>query len=149
MAGQSEAATATEPAIVDMHADGELGDADACGEATKTTSLGCESEPPAAQPEACDNSDVQHQDAADMLAQQLDQLVHSVSAVEELSRRAREAATNDLGCMTRWKPHSNSTPDGSRQACAIRDQAQRFMNVPSGRRPGEPQSPSSPKPSAL
>src|SRR2546422_4064516 len=36
------------------------------------------------------------EDSADALAQQLEQLVHSVSVVEELSRRAREAARTDL-----------------------------------------------------
>src|SRR5262245_24188028 len=95
LAVQVEEATATEDTIVGIDGDGEFGYAHATGEANQTTSLACESEQPAAPVDDFDN-DVEHHEPADMLAQQLDQLVRSVSVVEELSRRAREAATSDL-----------------------------------------------------
>src|SRR5438046_100094 len=85
---------ATEQAIVDTHAGGRH-ETDAGGETTEATLIASDSERAAPYPYVSENID-EHQDAADMLAQQLDQLVHSVSAVEELSRRAREAATNDV-----------------------------------------------------
>jgi hypothetical protein len=138
---QSEEATATEPTIVDIQADGELGNGDAYGDATQTTSIACESEPPAAQPEACDNSDVDHQDAADMLALQLDQLVHSVSIVEELSRRARQAATGDLGLFDALEASQQQYAGRLAQACALRDQAKQVHERAFGqeaRRAAEP-----------
>src|SRR5207302_6759620 len=65
----------------------------------------------------------EHQDAADMLAQQLDQLVHSVSVVEELSRRAREAATSDLALYDALEASQQQYAGRLAQAYAIREQA--------------------------
>jgi len=63
------------------------------------------------------------EDPADALAQQLVQLVHSVSIVEELSRRAREAARTDLALYEALHASQQQYVDRLAQATGIRDQA--------------------------
>jgi hypothetical protein len=60
---------------------------------------------------------------ADMLGQQLEQVVHSVGVVEELSRRARETATSDLARHDALEVSRQQYADHLEHACAIRDQA--------------------------
>src|SRR5262249_20116549 len=135
-----EKAPAAEPAIVDIHTNGELVDADASCEATPTTSAMDRSEAPAPQLEVSIDSD-EHHDVADKLALQLDQLVHSVSVVEELSRRARETATSDLGLYDALEASQQQYAGRLTQACAIRDQAQQVHDRAFGqeaRRAAEP-----------
>jgi hypothetical protein len=59
----------------------------------------------------------------DDLAQQLDELVRSVGVVEELSRRAREAATNDLARYDALLGSQQQYADRLHQARSIADQA--------------------------
>jgi hypothetical protein len=62
-------------------------------------------------------------DSADALAQQLEQLVRTISVVEELSRRAREAATTDLALYEALHASQQQYVDRLAQATALRDQA--------------------------
>ena len=57
------------------------------------------------------------------LGQQLEQLLRSVSVVEELSRHAREVAATDLGLYDALVASQAQYSDRLAQACAIRDQA--------------------------
>jgi hypothetical protein len=59
----------------------------------------------------------------DVLRQQLEQLVQSVSIVEELSRRARETAAGDLALYQALLASQQQYAERLDQACAIRDQA--------------------------
>jgi hypothetical protein len=60
---------------------------------------------------------------AEALSTQLDQLIRSVGIVEELSRRAREAAADDLTRYDALLASCEQYIQGREQACAIRDQA--------------------------
>jgi hypothetical protein len=62
-------------------------------------------------------------DVTDRLAEQLEQLVQSVSAVEDLSRRAREIASTDLARYDALLNSQQQYDTGLEQARAIRDQA--------------------------
>jgi hypothetical protein len=62
-------------------------------------------------------------DAPDTLVQQLEHLVRSVGVVEDLSRRAREVATTDLGLYDALVASEGQYADRLAHACAIRDQA--------------------------
>ena len=63
-------------------------------------------------------------DATNSLARQLEQIVESVSVVEELSRRAREVASTDLALYDALQASQQQYSERLGQACAIRDQAQ-------------------------
>jgi hypothetical protein len=63
------------------------------------------------------------QEASEILAQQLAQLVHSVSIGEELSRRAREAAIGDFAVCDSLEASQQQYADRLAQACTIRDRA--------------------------
>ena len=67
------------------------------------------------------------------LAGQLDQLVRSVTAVEELSQRAREAAANDLARYEALLASSQQYGQYLDQACTLRDQAQQALDRAFGR----------------
>lgn len=114
--------------------------ADARCDAAETTSTVGESEPSALRVE--DSSDSgEPQDTADVLAHQLEKLVQSVSVVEELSRRAREAATNDLALHDALEASGQQYAGRLAQACAIRDQARQVHEYAFGqeaRRAAEP-----------
>ncbi|HET6316272.1 MAG TPA: hypothetical protein VFG86_07430, partial [Chloroflexota bacterium] len=122
MASKFVEATATEHTTVDIQVDDDvLIDTDAPSDVSETTPIARESEPAAPPAEELSDSD-EHQNAADMLAQQLDQLVHSVSMVEELSRRARDAATTDLALYDALEASQQQYAGRLAEASAIRDQ---------------------------
>jgi hypothetical protein len=62
---------------------------------------------------------------AEALSTQLDQLVRSVGLIEELSRRARETAADDLARYDALLGSEEQYTRGLEQACTIRDQARR------------------------
>src|SRR3982074_1622584 len=62
-------------------------------------------------------------DTAEALAARLDHLVHTVSAVEELSRQAREAAACDFARSEALVLSYQQYVERLEHACAIRDQA--------------------------
>jgi hypothetical protein len=64
---------------------------------------------------------------ADTLGRQLEQLVQSVGAVEELSRRARETAAGDLALYEALLASRQQYAERLDQARAIRDQAQAVL----------------------
>src|SRR5207244_9270201 len=68
-------------------------------------------------------SDFVDTDATNALARQLEQIVESVSVVEELSRRAREVASTDLALYDALQASHQQYSERLGQACAIRDQA--------------------------
>ncbi len=65
---------------------------------------------------------------ADLLSAQLDQLVRSVVVVEELSRRAREAAADDLARYDALLASREQYTRGLDHACTIRDQARKVLD---------------------
>jgi hypothetical protein len=112
-----EVATASELGTGAINVDGDVEDSG--GDATETRAIAGES----ARPSDDDGESGDPEEATEILAQQLAQLVHSVTVVEELSRRAREAATGDLAVYDSLEASQQQYADRLAQACAIRNQA--------------------------
>lgn len=116
-----EESTDTECEQPAAHAD-TLGSIDDMSEATDTVTA--ESNAAASNADSAASSTGDEPDSEpETLGQQLEQLVRSVSVVEELSRRARDLATTDLSRYDALLESQAQYADRLAQACAIRDQA--------------------------
>jgi hypothetical protein len=113
-----EHTTAADPMLVATDADVTVAD---CSEGDR---VAVESEAQASTTSAeTTGDDRAPEHGADKLAQQLEQLVQSVSVVEDLSRRAREIASTDLARYDALLDSKQQYGTGLEQARAIRDQA--------------------------